>query len=100
MRRSLTVPRSLALAATLGAGLALSLGSGTFAVSNPAGTGQPSAECGDEGAELEPSGFFTGGFEVAEAVYAGSDGTHSLNSNNSHVVSQYDVACVQFTASH
>ena len=99
MRRTLTVPRSLVLAATLGAGLALSLASGTFAVSNPSGTGQPSVECGDEGAELEPHGFTRDGFAHAETVYAGSENSHSLNSNNSHAVSQYDVACVQFTAS-
>ena len=100
MRRPVTVPRSLALAATLGAGLALSLASGTFAVSNPNGTGQPSAECGDKGAELEPSGFMTEGFAHAETLYAGGENSNSLNSNNSHAVSQYDVACVQFTASH
>jgi hypothetical protein len=100
MRRSVKVTRSLALAAALSAGLALSLASGTFAASNPAGRGQPSAECGDEGAELEPNGFLTQGFAHAETVYAGSDNAHSLNSNNSHAVSQYDVACFQFTSSH
>jgi hypothetical protein len=100
MRRPVTVARSLALAASLSAGLALSLASGAFAASNPAGTGQPSAECGDDGAELEPNGFLAGGFEVAEAVYAGSDGTASvLHANSGHAVSQYDVACFQFTSS-
>jgi hypothetical protein len=88
------------MAAALGAALALSMASGSFAASNPAGTGQPGAECGDEGAELEPSGFFTDGFAHAEEMYAGSDGTHSLVSNNDHAVSQYDVACFQFTSSH
>jgi hypothetical protein len=67
---------------------------------NPAGTGQPGAECGDEGATLEPAGFLTDGFAIAEARYAGSDGTPSLNSGNDHAVSQYDIACVHFTASH
>jgi hypothetical protein len=100
MRRPVTLPRSLALAATLGAGLALSLASGTFAVGNPNGTGQPSAECGDPGAELEPSGFMSDGFAHAETLYAGSDGAHSLVSGNEHAKSQYDIACVQFTASH
>jgi hypothetical protein len=100
MPRTVTLARSLALAATLGAGLALSLASGTFAVSNPNGTGQPSAECGDEGAELEPSGFMRDGFALAETMYAGSDGTHSLVSGNERAKSQYDIACVQFTASH
>jgi hypothetical protein len=101
MTRSLKVARSLALAATLGAGLALSLAASTFAASNPAGRGQPSAECGDEGAELEPNGFLTQGFAHAETVYAGSDGTASLlHANSDHAVSQYDVACFQFTSSH
>jgi hypothetical protein len=68
---------------------------------NPAGTGQPGAECGDEGAALEPAGFLTDGFAVAEASYAGSDGTASLaNANSDHAVSQYDIACVHYTASH
>jgi hypothetical protein len=63
--------------------------------------GQPNAECGDEGAELEPPGFLTGGFEVAETRYAGEDDTASLaHANSEHAVSQYDVACVHFTASH
>jgi hypothetical protein len=63
--------------------------------------GQPGAECGDEGAELMPPGFLTGGFENAETHYAGSDGTASLaHANSDHAVSQYDIACVHFTAHH
>jgi hypothetical protein len=93
MKRLATVTRSLALAATLGAGLALSLASGALAA-------QPGAECGDDGAELEPHGFMTTGFAHAETVYAGSEDTHSLVSGNTHAVSQYDIACVKFTASH
>lgn len=100
MPRRTNLPRALALAAALSAGLALSVVSGTFAASNPAGTGQPSAECGDEGAELEPNGFFTGGFAIAEAHYAGSEDTQSLHAKSGHAVSQYDVACFQFTSSH
>jgi hypothetical protein len=100
MKRFATVPQSLALAATFGAALALSVASGAFAASNPAGTGQPGAECGTDGAQLEPAGFFTTGFAGAELVYAGSDGTHSLNSDNSHAVSQYDIACFQITSGH
>jgi hypothetical protein len=69
-----------------------------FAAGNPAGTGQPGAECGEEGATSEPAGFLTGGFENAEANYAGSDGTASLASGNDHAVSQYDVACFQVTS--
>jgi hypothetical protein len=101
MRRPTNVPRSLALAAALSAGLALSLASGTFAASNPAGGGQPSAECGDEGAELRPHGFLSGGFEIAEAPNAGSDDPASLlHARSGHAVSQYDVACFQFSSSH
>jgi hypothetical protein len=70
-----------------------------WAAPNPSGTGQPGAECGEEGATSEPAGFLTGGFENAEAHYAGSDGTASLNSGNPAAVSQYDVACFQFTSS-
>lgn len=63
--------------------------------------GQPGAECGDEGAELMPPGFMTGGFANAETHYAGSDGSASLaHANSTHAVSQYDVACVHFTAAH
>ena len=62
--------------------------------------GQPGAECGDDGAELMPPGFMSGGFAKAETHYAGSDGTASLNSHNTHAVSQYDIACAHYTASH
>jgi hypothetical protein len=93
MKRSSTVSRSLTLAMALGAAMALSMASGALA-------GQPGAECGSGGAELAPHGFSTAGFAIAETMYAGSDGTHSLNSNNGHAVSQYDIACVHFTASH
>jgi hypothetical protein len=68
---------------------------------NPAGTGQPGAECGDDGAELEPAGFLTDGFAIAEVRYAGSDDASSLaHANSDLAVSQYDIACVQYTASH
>ena len=62
--------------------------------------GQPGAECGDEGAALMPPGFLSGGFANAETRYAGSDGTASLNSGNQRAVSQYDIACVHYTAAH
>jgi hypothetical protein len=62
---------------------------------------QSGAECGAAGATLEPHGFLTDGFANAEAHYAGSDGTPSLaHAHSSHAVSQYDVACVKYTASH
>ena len=71
-----------------------------LAAPNPAGTGQPGAECGEEGATMEPAGFFTAGFAHAETVYAGSDGTPSLAHGSSHAVSQYDIACYQVTSNH
>ena len=61
---------------------------------------QPGADCGADGATLMPHGFTTGGFANAEAHYAGSDGTASLNSGNWHAVSQYDIACVHYTQAH
>ena len=63
-----------------------------------ASAGQPGASCGSEGATSMPHGFATAGFANAEANYAGSDGTHSLVSGNTHAVSQYDIACVNVTA--
>ena len=65
------------------------------AARNPAGTGQPGVECGDSDALIEPNGFSTGGFAIAETKYAGSPGTPSLANGSSHAVSQYDVACYQ-----
>jgi hypothetical protein len=72
------------------------------AAANPSETGQPGAECGEEDAILEPFGFTdSAGFAHAETVYAGSDGTASaLNANSPDAVSQYDVACFQYTANH
>ena len=74
-------------------------GAGVAHAANPPGTGQPGQECGEPGATSEPAGFSSGGFANAETHYAGSDGTHSLASGNSHAVSQYDVACFQVTSS-
>jgi hypothetical protein len=81
--------------------LVLMLGSaGTaMAAPNPSGSGQPGAECGEEGATSEPAGFGSVGFANAEAHYAGSEGTASLDSGNPVAVSQYDVACFQVTSS-
>lgn len=76
------------------------------AASNPAGTGQPGTAnpngiaCGDAGATSQPPGFGTDGFANAGSNYAGSPGTASLVSQNSHAVSEYDVACYQFTQNH
>jgi hypothetical protein len=97
-RRRIVMRRAL-----IGSAVALVLmlcSAGTaVAARNPSGSGQPGAECGDEGATSEPVGFSTVGFEVAEAHYAGSDGTASLNSGNPAAVSQYDVACFEVTSS-
>jgi hypothetical protein len=86
-RRILGVLDATVLTLSLGAGVALA--------------GQPGASCGSAGAELNPPGFDSGGFANAEANYAGSLGTHSLaNANSPHAVSQYDIACVHYTAAH
>jgi hypothetical protein len=74
-----------------------------LAATNPAGTGQPGTAnpngvaCGDANATAQPQGFGTAGFANAAAHYAGSPGTGSLNSNNTHAVSEYDIACYQVT---
>jgi hypothetical protein len=88
--------------AAIGATVAiLSLSASVALAGNPAGSGQPGAECGDEGATMEPAGFLTGGFATAESQYAGSDGTASLaHSQSDHSVSQYDIACYQITQHH
>ena len=78
--------------------LAVALIAGPVAAGNPSGTGQPGAECGAAGATVEPNGFSSPGFAIAEAHYAGSDGTASLaHARSEHAVSQYDVACFQVT---
>lgn len=79
--------------------LALALSSGVALAGNPAGTGQPSVECGDDGAQLSPAGFTTGGFATAEERYAGS-GAPSINGNTDRAISQYDVACYHYTQAH
>jgi hypothetical protein len=100
-KEAIVVRRLLPAASAAILMLSLSVGAVAAGGGNPAGTGQPGAECGDEGAELEPAGFLTKGFANAELHYAGSDGTHSLaNANSEHAVSQYDIACVHYTASH
>lgn len=89
------------IAITSGLLLAVALTAGPVAAGNPSGTGQPGAECGDEGATVEPHGFLSPGFAVAETHYAGSDGTASLaHARSPHAVSQYDVACFQVTQHH
>lgn len=85
----------------IGSTLILSFVGVASAALNPGGTGQPSVECGDENATELPHGFTTSGFEHAETVYAGSEGSASaVHAASDHAVSQYDVACYQLTARH
>ena len=66
------------LVAMLAGGLLAVAPAAGLAASNPAGTGQPGAECGEEGATMEPAGFLTTGFQHAETVYAGMTARHRL----------------------
>ena len=87
IRRTIAIASGTVMALSLSAGIALA--------------GQPGAECGAAGATLSPAGFATQGFANAESRYAGSDGTPSLaHANSDHAVSQYDIACVHYTAAH
>jgi hypothetical protein len=92
--------RKLVAVLTVSAAVAAFGAAAAGAVPNPSGTGQPSAECGAAGATLMPHGFSTDGFARAEQVYAGSPDTPSAANGSDHAVSQYDVACVQFTSAH
>jgi hypothetical protein len=86
---------------TVGTVLALSGVSATGAYAASTGnTGQPNQSCGSASAPLSPPGFNTGGFANAESVYAATSGSHSAVANNSHTVSQYDVACFQVSQPH
>jgi hypothetical protein len=86
------------LVALLAGGMIAAASASPGLAANPAGTGQPGAECGEEGATIEPAGFLKPGFAHAETVYAGSDGTPSLANGSSQAVSQYDIACYQVTS--
>jgi hypothetical protein len=70
--------------------------SGALAAST-GNTGQPNQSCQSvfPTGPLTPSGFNTTGFNGATSVYAATSLTHSAVANNSHTVSQYDVACYQ-----
>jgi hypothetical protein len=72
--------------------LVIPLAAACLSVAGPAFAGQPNASCESEGAN-PPPGFSSPGFEGAELVYAGSEGTPSAANGNSHAVSQYDIAC-------
>lgn len=75
---------------------------------NPGTTGQPNQGCLEsDSTALEPghaaaapgSAFNEDGPGVAGTVYAGS-GANTNTPANFHAVSQYDVACLQFTSAH
>ncbi len=94
MRKILAITSFVAAFAFVLSGVAI-------AAANPAGTGQPGAECGEEGADMIPAGFMTDGFEVAEEHYAGEGDSPTLeHAQSAHAVSQYDIACYQYTQSH
>jgi hypothetical protein len=92
--------RKFAMAA--GAAIAMSAvaAPGAIGASNPAGTGQPGAggtnqtACGVGTALSQPAGLTTSGFAKAASVYA-NPGTTPAQST--HAVSEYDIACYQFT---
>jgi hypothetical protein len=81
----------------VGMGVSFALSNTTLAGRNPSGTGQPNQECEDihpgQAASARGSAFNENG--IAGSVYANPDSTAGLASGNSHVVSQYDVACYQ-----
>jgi hypothetical protein len=85
-------------AVIVGLGIAFVSPAAVVHAANPPGSGQPGVECGDDDATSEPPGFETDGFAIAEDRYAGSEGTPSLAHGSEHAVSQYDVACFQFTS--
>jgi hypothetical protein len=96
MRRFIVISAILVI---LVAGLAISSMTRAFA-DNPPGTGQPGQSCGSATAPNTPgnaanapgSAFNPNG--QAGSVYAGQQ---PQNSNNPNSVSQYDVACFQYS---
>ena|SRR5947209_12087214 len=94
--------RTFVVVALLGASLGISSGSTAQASGNPNGTGQPSASCQLTTSPLggpnfpgntgnSPGSAFNGS---AGSVYANPGSQGGISSGNTHVVSQYDVACV------
>jgi len=77
--------------------LSFALSNTALAGRNPSGTGQPNQECEDihpgRAASAPGSAFNENG--KAGTVYANPDSRGGISSGNSHVVSQYDVACYQ-----
>jgi uncharacterized low-complexity protein len=95
--------KRLMTASVLAAALTVSAVLPAVAASNPSGTGQPSQTCLSSTALVEPgqaasapgSAFNEDPGGTAGAVYANPDAQGGVSSGNSHVVSQYDVACFQ-----
>ena len=84
--------RAFFVSLSVAAALSMVIAPATLAAANPSGTGQPNQSC-----EVQPSGppgFQSGGFAVAESLYAGS-GPGSAHARSGNAVSQYDVACFQ-----
>lgn len=76
--------------------IALGLGAASVAITMSAtvvAAGQPNADC--DGGTLTPG--FTH-FSVGEAHYANQETTGGVQSGNTHVVSQYDIACFRPSA--
>jgi hypothetical protein len=105
IEREVSVRRFVLTAAAVMA-IGASAASSAVAARNPAGTGEPGtattsgASCGSTtpvNATMQPNGFSSGGFANAQGVYANPGTTPS---NNMHAVSEYDIACYQFTSSH
>jgi hypothetical protein len=93
MRRfAITVASVLTLA---GFGASGALANPPSSPGNPATTGQPSVSCPDT--ITTPQGFNSGGFANADTHYANPGTTPSTNQ---HIVSQYDVACIQTMQTH
>ena len=96
-----TLVRSAVLCASgavLAVGLAATAGA-AFAAPNPAGTGQPSVECG-EGAATATPGSAQSSVSPGSPFHEGNAAEHYAgeqpqNSKNPKSVSQYDVACFQ-----
>lgn len=90
------------VAMVLTAGMSVTAVLPAAAAANPAGSGQPSQSCLSSTAPMEPgnaasapgSAFNENG-GTAGGVYANPDSQGGTSSGNTHVVSQYDVACYQ-----
>jgi hypothetical protein len=94
------VGRFIVMAAVVAAFLAFAASALAADPHSGGSTGQPSQSCQAE--PTGPAGLIstTNGFaRIAVNVYAGSPGTHSLTSGNTHAVSQYDVACFRVSSS-